>query len=68
VPDAKQDASIITFTKNYLTEFDAAVASSKTSDEVQTKVKAKIPSLALDPVVKFGADAQFAAAAAPAKK
>lgn len=68
VPDGKQDGSAIDFTKAYLTEFDAAVASSKTSDEVQSKVKAKLPNLGLEPVLKFGADAQFAAAAAPAKK
>jgi glyoxylase-like metal-dependent hydrolase (beta-lactamase superfamily II) len=65
-PDSKQDAAIITFTKQYLTDFDAAVSGSKTSDEVQTKVKAKYASLGIEPILKFGADAQFPAA--PEKK
>jgi glyoxylase-like metal-dependent hydrolase (beta-lactamase superfamily II) len=66
-PEAKQDASIIAFTKSYLADFDAALTGSKTSEEVQTRVKAKHGSLALDPILKFGADAQFTAAA-PARK
>jgi glyoxylase-like metal-dependent hydrolase (beta-lactamase superfamily II) len=61
-PDAKPDAAALAFTKAYLGAFDDAVAASKTSDEVQSKVKAKYPDLALDPILKFGADAQFAAA------
>jgi glyoxylase-like metal-dependent hydrolase (beta-lactamase superfamily II) len=66
VPDAKQDASIIDSTKQYLADFDLAVSGSKTTDEVQTKMKSKYANLALDPVLKFGADAQFTTAAAPA--
>jgi glyoxylase-like metal-dependent hydrolase (beta-lactamase superfamily II) len=66
-PDAKQDASVIAFTKTYLADFDAALAGSKSSDEVQTKVKAKHGSLALDPILKFGADAQFPSPAAAKK-
>ncbi len=68
-PELKHDAASLKFVKAYLAAFDEAVAASKTSDEVQAKVKAKYADLALDPVLKFGADAQFAAAApAPAKK
>jgi glyoxylase-like metal-dependent hydrolase (beta-lactamase superfamily II) len=59
--DAKDDASALSFTKAYLATFEDAVSASKSSDEVQTKVKAKFPDLALEPIVKFGADAQFVA-------
>ncbi len=47
-------------TRQYLAAFDAAVASSKTADEVQTKVKAKYGALNLDIILKLGAEAQFA--------
>jgi glyoxylase-like metal-dependent hydrolase (beta-lactamase superfamily II) len=60
-PDAKADASALAFTKAYLGAFEDAVTTSKTSDEAQSKVKAKYSDLALDPILKFGADAQFAA-------
>jgi glyoxylase-like metal-dependent hydrolase (beta-lactamase superfamily II) len=60
-PDARRDASGLKFTRTYLAGFDEAVTGSKASDEVQAKVKAKFPDLALEPVLKFGADAQFAA-------
>ncbi|MEO8704523.1 MAG: MBL fold metallo-hydrolase [Kofleriaceae bacterium] len=51
-------------TKEYLTAFDAAVASSKTADEVQQKVKAKYGSLQLEIILTIGAGAAFP----PAKK
>jgi len=47
-------------TRKYLEAFDAAVASSKSSDEVQSKVKAQYKDLQLDVILKIGADAQFA--------
>ena len=58
-PKAKDDASAIKATKDYLETFDAAVASSKSSAEVQTKVKAKYNALQLDVILSIGADAQF---------
>jgi glyoxylase-like metal-dependent hydrolase (beta-lactamase superfamily II) len=64
-PDAKPDAASIAFTKAYLGTFEEAVTASKSSDEVQSKVKAKYPDLALEPILKFGADAQFTAPAKP---
>lgn len=59
-PKAKDDASAIAQTRSYLQLFDAAVASSKTSAEVQQKVKAKHGGLQLDIILTLGADAQFA--------
>jgi glyoxylase-like metal-dependent hydrolase (beta-lactamase superfamily II) len=59
-PKAKDDASAIRQTKEYLQTFDAAVASSKTSAEVQQKVKQKYGALQLDIILTIGADAQFA--------
>jgi glyoxylase-like metal-dependent hydrolase (beta-lactamase superfamily II) len=60
-PKAKDDGSAIKATKEYLAAFDAAVASSKTSAEVQQKVKAKYGTLQLDIILQLGADAAFAA-------
>jgi len=61
-PKEKDDFASIKATKDYLEVFDAAVASSKTSAEVQQKVKAKYPALQLDVILSIGADAQFPAA------
>lgn len=63
-PKNKNDASAIKLTKEYLETFDAAVAGSKTSAEVQQKVKAKYGALQLDVILTIGADAAFP----PAKK
>ena len=62
-PKVKDDASAIKQTRDYLAAFDAAVASSKTSAEVQQKIKAKYGTLQLDIILTIGADAAF-----PAKK
>jgi len=59
-PKAKDDAAAIRLTKDYLETFDAAVASSSSSAEVQQKVKAKYGTLQLDIILLLGADAQFA--------
>jgi glyoxylase-like metal-dependent hydrolase (beta-lactamase superfamily II) len=61
-PKAKDDATAIKQTRDYLEAFDAAVASSKTSAEVQQKVKAKYGALQLDIILTIGADAAFPAA------
>lgn len=63
-PKEKDDAASVKATKDYLEAFDAAVASSKTSAEVQQKVKAKFPALQLDVILSIGADAAYP----PAKK
>jgi predicted Ser/Thr protein kinase len=47
-------------TRTYLIDFDAAVASSRTSAEVQQKMKAKYGRLGLEMVLQLGADAAFA--------
>lgn len=62
-PKAKDDAAAIKQTRDYLEAFDAAVASSKTSAEVQQKIKAKYGSHQLDIILTIGADAAFPAAA-----
>lgn len=59
-PKAANDPATLTFVKTYLADFDAAVASSKTADEVQRKVKAKYPELQLDVILQIGAGAAFA--------
>lgn len=61
-PDAKDDVSAITFTREYLKSFDEAVASSKTAADALSKLKAKYPNAALDVIAKFGTDAQYAGA------
>lgn len=70
-PKSRDDALAIEQTRAYLKSFDEALASSKSADELEAKMKAKYPSLALDIIVKLGAAAQFPAAKpaeAPAKK
>lgn len=59
-PRQKDDAGAIEATRAYLDAFDAAVASSKTSAEVQHKVKARYPTAQLDIILQLGADAAFA--------
>ena len=58
-PKLPNDAAGIAQTRQYLEAFDAAVAASKTSAEVQQKLKAKFPELQLDVILQLGADAQF---------
>jgi glyoxylase-like metal-dependent hydrolase (beta-lactamase superfamily II) len=69
-PDKAQDPSNVQFTKDYLKDFDEALATSKTPAELQSKIKAKYPDVALDVILKIGADAAFKkpAKAAPKKK
>jgi len=58
-PKRKDDAGAIAETRAYLDAFDAAVASSKSSAEVQKKVKAKFPSDQLDIILQIAGDAAF---------
>ena len=60
-PRQKDDAGAIEATRAYLYAFDAAIASSKTSAEVQHKVKARYPAAQLDIILQLGADAAFPA-------
>lgn len=61
--DPKLDNSVagIEQTRQYLTAFDAALASSKTADELEQKMKAKYKDLQLDVIVHIGAAAAFPA-------
>jgi glyoxylase-like metal-dependent hydrolase (beta-lactamase superfamily II) len=61
-PKLKDDASGIEQTRAYLKAFDEALAASKSAGELEAKMKAKYPSLALDIIVKLGAAAQFPSA------
>jgi glyoxylase-like metal-dependent hydrolase (beta-lactamase superfamily II) len=59
-PKAPDDLSGVVLTRAYLKAFDEAVASSKSADEAERKIKARYPTLALDVIAHFGAAAQFA--------
>lgn len=59
-PKAANDVATLAFVKTYLTDFDAAVASSKTPEELQKKVTAKYPELQLPIILQIGAGAAFA--------
>ena len=63
-PERHQDPQNLAFTKGYLAAYDQALASSKTAEELQSKVKAQYPDAALDIVLKIGAEASIK----PAKK
>ena len=60
-PRQGDDAGALDATRAYLDAFDASVASSKTSAEVQKKMKAKFPTAQLDIILQLGADAAFPA-------
>jgi hypothetical protein len=47
----------------YLRHYEASLASSKSSAELQAKVKAKYPKLLLDVILKIAADGAFPAKA-----
>jgi glyoxylase-like metal-dependent hydrolase (beta-lactamase superfamily II) len=59
-PALKDDISGLVFTKKYLTYYDSVLPSSKSSEEFQSKIKAKFPGLMLDIILKLAADAAFA--------
>jgi glyoxylase-like metal-dependent hydrolase (beta-lactamase superfamily II) len=63
-PTQKDDASGLTTTKAYLKDFDEAAAASKSASQLQAKMKAKYPKLAMEIVLQVGAGAQFPAAVA----
>jgi glyoxylase-like metal-dependent hydrolase (beta-lactamase superfamily II) len=59
-PKAKDDVAGITETAAYLKAFDETLTASKGADELETKMKARYPNLALDVILHIGAGAQFA--------
>jgi glyoxylase-like metal-dependent hydrolase (beta-lactamase superfamily II) len=67
-PEQKQEPANLTFTRDYLTAYDEALASSKTAPELQSKVKAKYPDAALDVILKLGSEASLKPAGKTAKK
>jgi glyoxylase-like metal-dependent hydrolase (beta-lactamase superfamily II) len=67
-PTLKDDASGLTTTKAYLKDFDEAAAASKSASQLQARMKAKYPKLAMDIVLQIGAGAQFPAAVAEGSK
>jgi glyoxylase-like metal-dependent hydrolase (beta-lactamase superfamily II) len=67
-PKLKDDATGIDLTRAYLKIFETSAAASKTADELEAKVKAQYPHLALDMVLHIGAQAQFPTPAPTSKK
>lgn len=61
-PKAKDDVGGVKWTRDYLEAFDAAVASSKSADEVTGKLKKQYGDAQLDVILQIGAGAQFAPA------
>jgi glyoxylase-like metal-dependent hydrolase (beta-lactamase superfamily II) len=62
-PKLKDDITGIEATRAYLKDFDAAVAASKSAEELEAKMKAKYPKLQEDIVLHIGAGAAFPAPA-----
>jgi len=66
-PKTRDDASGIDQTRAYLKAFDEAVATAKTADELEVKMKARYSDLLLPIILHIGATAQFPAAPAAKK-
>ena len=62
IPGAPRDASVLDFMQNYMRDFDAAVAGSKSATEVQSLMKDKYPGLGLEMLLTVGSRAAFAPA------
>src|SRR6185503_14052346 len=58
-PDAGTSPSSLSATKDYLVAFDAALAQSRSAEELQSKMKAQYGDLALDVILTIGAQAAF---------
>jgi len=63
VPNAPNDASVIAFMKKYMQDWDASVASSKSADELTSRMKKLYPTLGLENLMNGGAQAAFRPAA-----
>ena len=50
----------IAFTKEYLAAFDQSLAGATTPEQLQARIKAKYPDLALDIVLRIGSEAALA--------
>jgi glyoxylase-like metal-dependent hydrolase (beta-lactamase superfamily II) len=61
----RDDASALEATRGYLKEFDMAVGTAKTAEDLEKRMKAKFPTLALDIVLHIGATAVFPPSAPP---
>jgi len=58
---APNDSSVLEFMQNYLRDYDAAIASSKSAADVQTKIKSKYPGMGLELLLNVGSQAAFPA-------
>jgi glyoxylase-like metal-dependent hydrolase (beta-lactamase superfamily II) len=67
-PELKQDPKNLEFTKQYLKTYDEALAASKTAKDLEAKVKAQYPDVALDVILKLGAEASLPPTGKTAKK
>jgi glyoxylase-like metal-dependent hydrolase (beta-lactamase superfamily II) len=67
-PDLKQDPKNLEFTKQYLKSYDEALAASKTAKDLEAKVKAQYPDVALDVILKLGSEASLPPSGKTAKK
>jgi glyoxylase-like metal-dependent hydrolase (beta-lactamase superfamily II) len=71
VAGAPNDASTLEFMKKYMQDYDAALASSKSADEFQSKMKSLYPNLGMESLLSLGAHSAFpsktASGPAPAK-
>ncbi|HTQ03428.1 MAG TPA: MBL fold metallo-hydrolase [Polyangiaceae bacterium] len=67
-PERSETPENLGFTKNYLIAFDEALVSSKKPSELEAKMKAKYPDVALDAILKIGAEAAFKKPAKAPKK
>ncbi len=67
-PDLKQDPKNLEFTKQYLKSYDEALSASKTAKDLEAKVKAQYPDVALDVILKLGSEASLPPSGKTAKK
>jgi glyoxylase-like metal-dependent hydrolase (beta-lactamase superfamily II) len=58
-PGAKNDLSTIAFMRTYMADWDAAVASSKTAEDLQARMKTRYPALRMENLLANGAQAAF---------
>jgi len=63
VEGAPNDISVLAFMKQYMQDYSAALASSKSADEFKAKMKAQYPKLGTEGLLEMGAASAF-----PAKK
>lgn len=61
VKGAANDFSVLEFMQSYMHDFDTAVASSKTAEEVQAKIRNRYPDMGLEQLLNIGSQAAFPA-------